>query len=47
MERSIRNKSAVTINVTQIGVSIDELTAKAKLEMVKVGKSGKVFGNRD
>lgn len=29
------------------GVSIDELTAKAKLEMVKVGKSGKVFGNRD
>lgn len=29
------------------GVSIDELTAKAKLEMVKVGKSGKVFGNKD
>ena len=28
-------------------VSIDELTAKAKLEMVRVGKSGKVFGNRD
>lgn len=28
-------------------VSIDELTTKAKLEMVKVGKSGKVFGNRD
>jgi hypothetical protein len=28
-------------------VSIDELTAKAKLEMVKVGKSGKVFGNKD
>lgn len=29
------------------GVSVDELTAKAKLEMVKVGKSGKVFGNKD
>ena len=29
------------------GVSIDELTAKAKLEMVKLGKSGKVFGNKD
>lgn len=29
------------------GVSIDELTAKAKIEMVKVGKSGKVFGNKD
>lgn len=28
-------------------VSLDELTAKAKLEMVKVGKSGKVFGNKD
>lgn len=29
------------------GVSIDELTTKAKLEMVKVGNSGKVFGNKD
>lgn len=29
------------------GVSIDELTTKAKLEMVKVGKSGKVFGNKN
>lgn len=31
--------------VIATGVSIDELTAKAKIEMVKVGKSGKVFGN--
>lgn len=29
------------------GVSSDELTTKTKLEMVKVGKSGKVFGNKN
>ena len=31
----------------KLRVSIDELTAKAKIEMVRVGKSGKVFGNKD
>lgn len=44
---SMSEGSQGEFKVITTGVSIDELTAKAKLEMVKVGKSGKVFGNKD
>lgn len=45
LSMSASGKGAFKVIAT--GASIDELTAKAKLEMVKVGKSGKVFGNKD
>lgn len=44
---SMSEGSQGEFRVVTTGVSIDELTAKAKLEMVKIGKSGKVFGNKD